>query len=94
MKVSLLLLSIAWGRLAESASSSQRQSVIIDTDIFGDVDDIGALTVANVLHNCGLADVKGIAIDTPSKYGALAASVSFFSAFSTPGASKYTHTCL
>ena len=78
MKLSLLLLSVACSRLVESASSTQRQSVIIDTDIFGDVDDIGALTVANVLHNCGLADVKGIAIDTASKYGALAANVSSF----------------
>ncbi|KAJ6157742.1 hypothetical protein N7470_005334 [Penicillium chermesinum] len=34
----------------------------------------GALTVANVLQNCGLAAIKGIAINTPSKYGALAAS--------------------
>lgn len=51
------------------------QPIIIDTDLFGDVDDVGALTIANVLHNCGLADLKGIAINTPSQYGAPAASV-------------------
>src|SRR6266566_9113762 len=49
--------------------------IIIDTDLFSDVDDIGALAVANVLHNCGLADLRGVAINTNSRYGALAASV-------------------
>ena len=49
--------------------------VIIDTDIMSDVDDVGALAVANVLHNCGLADLRGIAINTHSLYGALAANV-------------------
>ena len=52
-----------------------RQNIIIDTDIFSDVDDIGALAVANVCHNLGLVDLKGVAINTRSKYGALAASV-------------------
>lgn len=52
------------------------QPIIIDTDLFSDVDDVGALTIANVLHNCGLADLRGIVINTPSQYGALAASVS------------------
>jgi hypothetical protein len=82
MKVSEALL-LVWGcalagsagALAESTGGSQ--AVIIDTDIFGDVDDVGALTVANTLQNCGLADVKGIAINTHSKYGALAANVRF-----------------
>lgn len=53
-------------------TTTQRQAIIIDTDMFGDVDDVGAVSVANILHNCGLADVKGIVVDTPSKYGALA----------------------
>lgn len=53
-----------------------RQPIIIDTDLFSDVDDVGALTIANVLHNCGLADLRGIVINTPSQYGPLAASVS------------------
>ena len=52
------------------------QPIIIDTDLMTDVDDIGALAIANVLHNCGLADLRGIAINTQSKYGAAAASVS------------------
>ncbi|EME39121.1 hypothetical protein DOTSEDRAFT_159290 [Dothistroma septosporum NZE10] len=40
-----------------------------------DVDDVGALAVANVLHNCGLCDLRGVMVNTPSKYGALTASV-------------------
>jgi hypothetical protein len=63
---------------ATTNSTARRygQPVMIDTDIMSDVDDVGALTVANVLHNCGLADLRGIAINTHSQYGALAASVS------------------
>lgn len=56
-------------------ATTHKQQIIIDTDIFGDVDDVGALTVANVLQNCGLADIKGIVVDTSSRYGALAANV-------------------
>ena len=52
-----------------------RQAVIIDTDIMSDVDDVGALAVANILHNCGLADLRGIVVNTQSKYGALATNV-------------------
>ncbi|KAJ9640555.1 hypothetical protein H2204_003183 [Knufia peltigerae] len=59
---------------ASSAVKGHGQPIIIDTDLFGDVDDVGALTIANVLHNCGLADLRGIAINTPSQYGAPAAS--------------------
>lgn len=51
------------------------QPIIIDTDLFSDVDDVGALTIANVLHNCGLADLRGVVISSPSHYGALGASV-------------------
>ena len=56
-------------------TTSNGQPVMIDTDIFSDVDDVGALTIANILHNCGLADLRGIAINTHSSYGSLAASV-------------------
>jgi hypothetical protein len=51
--------------------------VIIDTDIFSDVDDIGALAVANTLHKCGIVDLRAVVINTPSEYGVLAASVSY-----------------
>jgi hypothetical protein len=50
--------------------------IIIDTDIFSDVDDIGAIAVANTLHNCGIVDLRAVIVNTPSEYGALAASVS------------------
>jgi hypothetical protein len=50
--------------------------IIIDTDIFSDVDDVGALAVANALHNCGLVDLQAVITNTESEYGSLAASVS------------------
>lgn len=56
-------------------NTTKAKPIIIDTDFFSDVDDVGALAIANVLHNCGLCDLQGVVIDTPSKYGALAASV-------------------
>ncbi|KAL7817969.1 inosine-uridine preferring nucleoside hydrolase domain-containing protein [Trichoderma aethiopicum] len=59
---------------ATGDSANGRQPIIIDTDLFSDVDDVGALAIANVLHNCGLADLRGIVLNTPSHYGALAAS--------------------
>ncbi|KAK6071538.1 inosine uridine-preferring nucleoside hydrolase [Seiridium cupressi] len=55
------------------ASSGSPKPIIIDTDIFSDVDDVGALAIANVLHNCGLADLRGVVVNERSKYGALAA---------------------
>ena len=62
-------------RLFPIGCCSFRKPVLIDTDIFSDVDDVGSLAVANVLHNNGLADLRGVVINTPSKYGALATSV-------------------
>jgi hypothetical protein len=60
---------------AIKAPASRGQPIIIDTDLFSDVDDVGALTIANVLHNCGLADLRGVVINSPSHYGASGASV-------------------
>lgn len=56
-----------------STASTFPTPIIIDTDIYSDVDDVGALTIANVLHNCGLGDLRGIVINERSKYGAQAA---------------------
>nr|OQO17858.1 hypothetical protein B0A51_13780 [Rachicladosporium sp. CCFEE 5018] len=50
--------------------------IIIDTDIYSDVDDLGALAIANVLSNFGLAELKGVVISTGSEYGALTVDVS------------------
>lgn len=72
----LLPLSLACLSQAGVNAKSHSQPIIIDTDIFGDVDDVGALAIANILHNCGLADLRGIAVNTNSRYGPLAASVS------------------
>ncbi|OTB05605.1 hypothetical protein M426DRAFT_319596 [Hypoxylon sp. CI-4A] len=60
---------------AEGSPSRSAKPIIIDTDIFSDVDDVGSLAIANVLHNCGLADLRGVVVNTHSKYGALAVSV-------------------
>lgn len=63
---------------ATKPPANRGQPIIIDTDLFSDVDDVGALTIANVLHNCGLADLRGVVISSPSHYGALGASVRTF----------------
>jgi hypothetical protein len=59
--------------LGVSSSSGTPTPIIIDTDIYSDVDDVGALAIANILHNCGLADLRGVVVNERSKYGALAA---------------------
>ena len=61
---------------SNSTAPNGGQPIIIDTDIMSDVDDVGSLAVANVLHNCGLADLRGVVINTHSRYGSLAANVS------------------
>ncbi|KAI1498832.1 nucleoside hydrolase [Biscogniauxia marginata] len=71
----LILLAFALPNSASRIASRRGKPIVIDTDIFSDVDDVGALAVANVLHNRGFADIRGVLINTPSKYGALATSV-------------------
>ncbi len=44
--------------------------LIIDTDIFSDVDDTGALAIANAAQDGGKVDLLGVMVDTPSKWGA------------------------
>lgn len=60
---------------AAAGSVRSRRRIIIDTDIFSDVDDVGALAIANAFHNLGYVDLEGVAVNTHSKYGAWAASV-------------------
>ncbi|CAI4214286.1 unnamed protein product [Parascedosporium putredinis] len=67
-------LVLLWAMYGLIAARSARM-VVIDTDLFSDVDDVGSLAIANVLHGCNVVNVTGIAINTHSKYGALAASV-------------------
>ena len=73
---SLLLFTAVSATLGTKSSSSHAKAIIIDTDIMTDVDDVGALAIANVLHNCGLCDLRGVVVNTQSRYGALATSVS------------------
>ncbi|KAK8080930.1 inosine-uridine nucleoside n-ribohydrolase [Apiospora hydei] len=73
MIAGFLLTAYAALSLIVTTSLSSPKPIIIDTDIYSDVDDVGSLAVANVLHNCGLADLRGVVINERSKYGALAA---------------------
>ena len=81
MKLIHISLVLRTALLAQTVAASNTtgfnggQPIIIDTDLFSDCDDAGAIAIANVLHNCGLADLRGIAINTHSHYGALAANV-------------------
>lgn len=47
--------------------------LIIDTDISGDVDDVGALAIANALVDKGEASLLAVMVNTPSRWGAPAA---------------------
>ncbi|KAI1804698.1 nucleoside hydrolase [Daldinia bambusicola] len=62
------------GIISKQRLGKPANPIIIDTDIFSDVDDAGALAVANVLHNYGLAELRGVAVNTRPRYGALAVS--------------------
>jgi hypothetical protein len=71
----LMLLTLLFATAYSLSTRLDPKPIIIDTDIFSDVDDIGALAVANTLHNCGIVDLRAVIINTPSEYGSLAASV-------------------
>ena len=48
----------------------------LDSDIFSDIDGIGSLAVPHVLHNHGIANLRGVLVNTRSQHGAaVAASV-------------------
>jgi hypothetical protein len=40
--------------------------LIIDTDLFSDTDDAGALAIANAAQDNGKVDLLGVMVDTPS----------------------------
>lgn len=52
-----------------------RRGLILETDIFSDVDDVGALALAHHYADAGLVDLLAIGVNTPSRYGASAARV-------------------
>lgn len=71
-------------------ANAERKKLIIDTDIFSAVDDVGALAIANIFHNAGDAEIVGVMVNTPSKWGPLAASVRCLSMYSSFLSLTYT----
>jgi hypothetical protein len=55
--------------LAQAAAFSP-VPLIIDTDIFTNADDVGALAAANALQDNGKVNLLGVMVDTPSRWGA------------------------
>ena len=54
---------------AAAAAASAPQRIIVDTDMGFDVDDVGAVCLANSLHAAGLADVLAVVHNTGCKLG-------------------------
>ena len=48
---------------------SQRERLIVETDFFDDVDDLGALALANVFADEGFIDLAAVSLNTPSIWG-------------------------
>ncbi len=44
-------------------------SLLIETDIFSDVDDVGALAIAHAHADAGTAELLGVGVNTPSRWG-------------------------
>ena len=44
-------------------------TLLIDTDLFADVDDVGALAVAHAYARRGACRIAAIVLDTPSRHG-------------------------
>jgi inosine-uridine nucleoside N-ribohydrolase len=74
MVLSILAISFPKGAAgvvrASMPASTAPTNVIVDTDMYTDVDDVGALAVANALMSKGEANLVGVILDTSSEYGA------------------------
>lgn len=46
-----------------------RTRLLIETDVFGDVDDVGALAVAHYFADQDRAEIVSVGVNTPSRYG-------------------------
>jgi hypothetical protein len=71
------LATVAVAGMLASPADAEADTIprlIIDTDIFADVDDVGALAIANAAHRAGDAHLVGVVVNTPSRWGAPAAS--------------------
>ena len=68
------LLAAATGLAAEHAIAEPTR-IIVDTDIMGDVDDVGALAVLHALADNQEAKIVGIVVDTANPAGAVCVDV-------------------
>jgi hypothetical protein len=66
----LMLTGIGAGPAAAAPSTGAPVPLIIDTDLFTNADDAGALAVANALQDQGAVRLLGVMVDTPSRWGA------------------------
>jgi hypothetical protein len=64
----LVLSDVSGGSTAAEASGPIR--LIIDTDIFTNADDVGALAIANTLQDEGAVRLLGVMVSSPSRWGA------------------------
>jgi inosine-uridine nucleoside N-ribohydrolase len=65
---------MAFAMCAFSATANA-SSLIIDTDIFGDVDDVGAIAIANAMADNGETELLAIVVNTHSRWSAPCAGV-------------------
>lgn len=59
------------GVLKLNRNNLYTKKIIIDTDLGGDCDDVGAVSLANIMHNQGLIDIKAITYTTSLEWGPL-----------------------
>jgi inosine-uridine nucleoside N-ribohydrolase len=64
----LVLSGLSSGSAAAQARDPVR--LIIDTDIFTNADDVGALAIANTLQDQGAVRLLGVIVSSPSRWGA------------------------
>lgn len=58
-----------------STADAEKPMLFIESDLYSDVDDVGALAMALTLHRRGAIDFLGLGINTPSIWGQRAAAV-------------------
>jgi len=56
--------------LASSSAGAEEVPIIVDTDIKGDVDDVGALAILHAMADNGEARIAGVIVDTASENSA------------------------
>ena len=61
--------ALSVGASSQEADAMGPARLVIETDYFSDVDDVGALAVAHALADCGEVELAAVSINTPSRYG-------------------------